>query len=283
MRSVSPNQQQVVIVGLGYTGRRVSCHIDGAIAVSRRSRPESPSHEFFARDLDSPKIADIDVGGPYSLLYTVPPSAAPDQRMERLLNALNPQPSRIVYLSTSGVYGDQQRKITSETTPPAPVNERAKRRLAAEQQLSEYSAPLVILRVPGIYGPGRLGIERINNRIPVIDEADTSPGNRIHVEDLVGCCLAALASETPPGIYNVGDGDHRSSTWFAQTVAKLAGIPAPPTVSRDIAERTFNEKRLSFLRESRKLDIRKMREVLRYAPNYVDAEDGIQASLVFTK
>ena len=138
----------------------------------------------------------------------------------------------------------------------------------------------VILRVSGIYGPGRLGIDRLERGAPVLRDEDSGPGNRIHVDDLVECCVAALRkNDAPPGVYNVADGDHRSSAAFSGAVARLAGLPEPPEITRAQAERTFSEMRLSFLNESRRIDTTKMREVLGVVPRYADPGDGIRASL----
>ncbi|HEX7718893.1 MAG TPA: SDR family NAD(P)-dependent oxidoreductase, partial [Woeseiaceae bacterium] len=143
-----------------------------------------------------------------------------------------------------------------------------------------HGVSLIVLRVPGIYGPGRLGLEGIREAKPILIDSEANPGNRIHVDDLATCCMAALSPERPAGIYNVGDGDHRSSTWFSRTVALLAGLPPPPEVARKEAEQTFSAMRLSFLGESRRLDNRKMLATLGVELRYANAEDGIRASLV---
>jgi nucleoside-diphosphate-sugar epimerase len=96
---------------------------------------------------------------------------------------------------------------------------------------------------------------------------------------VASCCIAALSSEVPAGIYNVGDGDTRTTTWFMNEVARQAGLPPPPTVTRKEAERTFSPMRLSFLRESRIVDVTKMREILGVLPKYTNPADGIAASL----
>jgi nucleoside-diphosphate-sugar epimerase len=99
------------------------------------------------------------------------------------------------------------------------------------------------------------------------------------VDDLASCCIAALSSDVPAGIYNVGDGDTRTTTWFMNEVARQADIPPPPTVTREEAEKTFSPMRLAFLRESRIVDITKMRETLGVVPTYANPTDGIAASL----
>ena len=176
-----------VVTGVGYTGRRVVSLLPDGLATGL-SRP--------AFDLDIPPDRLPDIPLPFNLLYTVPPQADTDgdSRLESLLQLLDPMPNRIVYLSTSGIYGDARGSLVDESRTPAPATQRARRRLAAELELTawcnENAVQLVILRVPGIYGPDRLGLERIRGREPVI--ADAQPGNRIHVDDLAACCVQAL-------------------------------------------------------------------------------------------
>lgn len=275
-----------VVAGAGYTGGRVLAALGPERATGFRRSPATGTGTI-QTDLDREGATLPPLPADYALLYTIPPArdgdGDRDSRLARLLALLDPLPARIVYLSTSGVYGDCGGEVVDEKREPRPASLRARRRLAAEMQLDDWASAhgvaLVVLRVPGIYGPERLGLDRIRKRRAVIREADAHPGNRIHVEDLVSACLAALSSGRPAGICNLADGDHRSSTWFTMTVARLAGLPAPPEVSRDEARRTFPQSRLSFLEESRRLDTRKMREVLKVMPRYANAEDGIRASL----
>lgn len=275
---------RVVVAGAGYTGGRVVAALGAEQAIGlRRSAADDAS--TIRLDLDRPDAGPLPLSAGYRVLYTIPPAqeAGDDPRLERFLALLDPAPARFVYIGTSGVYGDCGGEWVDETRAPNPATGRAKRRLAAEDRLrrwtGERGVPLVVLRAPGIYGPGRLGIERIREALPIIREEDAHPGNRIHVDDLAACCLAALSRPAPAGIYNVADGDHRSSSWFTCTVARLAGLPPPPAVSREAARRSFPASRLSFLEESRRLDNRKMREVLGVSPRYPNAEDGIRASL----
>ena len=105
------------------------------------------------------------------------------------------------------------------------------------------------------------------------------PANRIHVEDLTRCCVTALTTEVAAGIYNVGDGDHRSATWFSLTVASLAGVPSPPQISYQEALQTFAEGRLAYIAQSRRLNSRKLLDEMGAMISYSNAEDGIRASL----
>lgn len=274
-----------LVTGTGYTGQRVleSLPADAVVGLSRSSLDTDRCVAVL--DLDAATSLPLALPSPYAVLYTVPPRGpSPDERLRRFLAMLSPSPKRLVYISTTGVYGDRAGRIVSETAAVNPSNERAMRRVAAEEQLAEWAtdsdSALVILRAPGIYGPGRLGIERIRAGKPMLAEADANPGNRIHVDDLATCCIAALSSEVPAGIYNVGDGDHRSSTWFTGEVARQSGLPAPPEISREQANVEFSAQRLSFMSESRRVDTKKMREVLGVTPRYANPEDGIRASLL---
>jgi nucleoside-diphosphate-sugar epimerase len=270
----------VAVIGAGYVGARVVAGLDPgeAIAYGR-----SPAPGRIALNLDSGPVNLSSAAE--KILYTVPPAqdSAGDPRLARLLACLDPVPERFVYLSTSGVYGDCAAELVNESRQPSPVTDRAVRRYAAENLLQEWCSKsgvrCIIFRVPGIYGPGRLGIDRITAGDPLINEAEASPGNRIHADDLAGAAIAALMRNIPEGLYNVGDGDFRSSTWFALTVAKLAGLAPPEQISRSEATRTMSPVRLSFLAEARRLDTRKMRETLGFEPAFPDAEDGIRQSL----
>jgi nucleoside-diphosphate-sugar epimerase len=281
-----------LIVGAGYTGRRVARHLAGegepvlcltGSAESAAALRES-GIQAVAVDLDTagslPDLPD----GPLRVLYLVPPAEGEgDPRLGRLLSLLPGRPERFVLASTSGVYGDCGGALVDEERPPAPGTERARRRVAAENTLEQWAeeqgVSRAILRIAGIYGPGRLPLEAIRSGRPVIREAEASPGNRIHVDDLVRVCLAALDPAAPGGIYNVADGSGESSGTFFRRIAAAAGLPEPPAISREEARRQMSPMRYSFLAESRRLDTRRLREVLGVDLAYDDPDAGIRASL----
>lgn len=268
-----------LFVGAGYTGARVLARLPEAVALGRSRAGDE------RLDLDRDERLGIALPAEYAVIYSVPPASDQpgDPRLARFLGLLPHPPARIVYLSTTGVYGDRRGERVDEGSEPHPESARAERRLAAERLLAEWctenGTTAVVLRVPGIYGPGRLGTERVREAMPVIRDEEANPGNRIHVDDLASCCIAALSPGVPDGIYNVGDGDHRTGTWFTNEVARQAGLPLPPAITLAEAEQTFSPMRLSFLRESRVVDTTKMREVLGITPKYTDPADGIAASL----
>lgn len=276
-----------LVAGAGYTGRRIIAGLprDSVYALGRSVPDSIPAARRRQIDLDESAGGRVSLPEPYRMVYTIPPArdALEDDRLKRLLECLENKPDRIVYFSTSGVYGDREGAIVTENDAPSPLTDRAKRRVAAETLLSEWcgdhDVSLVVLRVPGIYGPGRLGLERLRDGMPQIAISEAGPGNRIHVDDLAGCAIVALQDAVPAGVYNVGDGNYMSTTEFSRLVASLAGVDAAPEVSMQEAKRTFSDMRLSFLRESRRIDTTKMRNVLGFEPRYADPAKGIRASL----
>lgn len=275
-----------LIVGAGYTGRRVLDALPaGQTRGLSRSLPKDCAVPVDLMNLDDTVEAPLSFPHEYAVLYTVPPAtdSDSDHRLQQFLQILTPGVRRIVYLSTSGVYGDRDGELVAESDAVRPQSARAKRRVMAERMLENWCATanveLITLRVAGIYGPDRLGLDRIREGQPLIDVSEAGPGNRIHVDDLAACCVSALQAANAGGIYNICDGDHRSSTEFAIAVAEIAGLEPPPQVLRATAESTFSAMRLSFLKESRTLDNSRMRAALLPELRFAKFEEGIRASL----
>jgi nucleoside-diphosphate-sugar epimerase len=281
----------VSIIGCGYTGVRLARRLRArGYRVRGLATREQSLHQIADAgadaeplDLDAP-FARLDFGSEV-LYYMVPPAreGARDERLERLLAGLAGEPARIVYLSTTGVYGDHGGALVDEDTAPAPRSERAVRRVAAEHALRAWaqarSVSWCILRVPGIYGPGRLPIERLRRRQPAIFPQEAPPGNRIHVEDLVSACFAAgFSARADRRIYNVTDGSADSFTAYLQRVARIGNLPPPPLIHSDEA-RASPDYSQSFLGESRRVDNRRMLEELGIELAYCDLDKGIRDSL----
>ena len=271
-----------IIAGTGYTGRRVLERLPAGNVLGLGRSPTESTKPFAMVDFDRIESLPVSLPDRYAVLYTCPPDNENDQRLQRFLALLTPVPTRFVYISTTGVYGDLQGATATEETPMDPRSRLGRMRINAEKIVASGAVnsgcDLVILRVPAIYGPGRLGVDRLKKGSAFLREEDAGPGNRIHVDDLVSCCIAALQHTTPTGIYNVGDGDHRSTTAFTAEVARQAGLPEPRTISRAQAEKEFSLTRLAFISSSRVIDTTKMREVLGVIPRSPEA--GIADSLL---
>jgi nucleoside-diphosphate-sugar epimerase len=281
-----------LIVGCGYTGLRLALRARalGWTVRGTAAQPASIAAIEAAGIAALPLALDadarpLDVDGEL-IYYLVPPQPQGDHdvRLERFLAALAGRPERIVYMSTTGVYGDHAGARVDEDTPPRDPSPRAQRRLAAESVLrrwaDEREVSFTVLRVPGIYGPGRLPLERLKGREPALEPQAASPGNRIHVEDLVSACIAAgTHARAHRRIYNVTDGSEESHTAWLQRVARLTGLPPPPLISREQARAQLSPSSWSFLKESRRVDARRLREELGVAFLYTDLDAGIRASL----
>jgi len=220
-----------------------------------------------------------------AIAYLAPPpeGSTADPRLDHFLAALgSARPAVLLYMSTTGVYGDTRGDTVTEDSPLSPSNDRSRRRVAAEAVAQAWCAErgvrCVVLRVPGIYGPGRLPLDRLQRGEPALRPEDAGPGNRIHVDDLVTACIAAL--ERPvSGAFNVTDGNPVSTTGFLQRTAAVTGLPAPPLVALADAPGRISPGMLAFLRESRHVDNRRMRDELGVEPRYASLDDGIAASL----
>jgi nucleoside-diphosphate-sugar epimerase len=283
--------QPVSIVGCGYTGRRLAERLRNSGAAVRGFAVSTASLRQIAAlgvealqlDLDA-AMARIDFTG-HLVYYSVPPARErSDTRLARFLEGLAGTPQRLIYLSTTGVYGDQAGATVDEDTPPAPRTERAIRRLAAENALrgwaDSHAVSWCVLRVAGIYGPGRLPLDRLRRGVPAVVPQEATPGNRIQVADLVSACAAAgCAAAADRRIYNVTDGNDHTPTEFLRRVASIAGLPAPPLVGRAAAERTLSAASWSFLAESRRVNNARMIEELGVELQYRDLDAGIRASL----
>ncbi len=282
-----------LVVGCGYVGTRLATLLLARGPVIGLTRSATSAAALRARGLDAeawdfdgtaPPPAALALPAVVYYLVPPPPEGATDPRLEAFLAALPAPPSRLVYVSTTGVYGDTGGGWVSEDSPLQPTTDRAQRRADAEARISAYAArhgvPATILRVPGIYGPGRLPLERLRRGDPLIRHAEAGYSSRIHVDDLANALL--LAGTQPAAVgrtYNVTDGNTATMTEYFERVANLAGLPAPALVSRAEAERRLSPGLMSFLAESRRIDSSRIRRELGFEPRFGDLRLGILSSL----
>jgi nucleoside-diphosphate-sugar epimerase len=215
--------------------------------------------------------------GPFAVVHAAPPpgEGRDDPRTKALLAALAKQgriPQRFVYISTSGVYGDCAGARIDERRPRRAQTPRAKRRVAAEDRLRTWAARhgvrLAILRVPGIYAPTRLPVDRVRQGTPVLDPADDVYTNHIHADDLAHAVVAALFRGRATRAYNVtDDAEMKMGAWF-DAVADAFRLPRPPRVSWEVAEARIAPMLLSFMSESRRLSNERMKRELRVRLRY---------------
>jgi nucleoside-diphosphate-sugar epimerase len=249
-------------------------------------------------DLDQPDSLHRLSGLAQAVLHSAPPqssgavhvdtargSAAIDMRTRRLLAALARRgslPRRLVYISTSGVYGDCQGEKVSETRPPHPTTLRAQKRQDAEQRLRDWSRPpridpahrrrcrVTLLRAPGIYAADRLPVQQLIHGAPVLTADDDVYTNHIHEDDLARACVAALRYGRANRVVNVCDGfDIKLSAWY-DAMATALGLPAPPRLPRAQIATQRSPQSLSFMQESRRLTNTRLKQELHMHLRYPD-------------
>jgi nucleoside-diphosphate-sugar epimerase len=223
----------------------------------------------------------------HAVLHSAPPADGDsgDRRTRRLIAVLRrgSLPHRLVYISTSGVYGNCAGSRVYETRPVAPATARARRRAAAEKALRRFGVDSVcaatVLRAPGIYAADRLPLERLRRGLPVLNRDEDIYTNHIHAEDLGRACIAALAHGRPGRMINAcDDSEIHMGEWF-DSLADAFGLQRPPRVSRAEAEKVLPPVQLSFMGESRRLDNTRLTHELRLRLRYPSVREGIAASL----
>ena len=278
-------------IGCGYVGSQVARRelAEGG-AVGALVRRAGSAADLKALGIEA-RNADLDRLPPGSLpdfkgrvLYWFAPPPAQglvDTRLAAGLAALHPglEPDRIVLISTTGVYGDCDGEWVDESRPVNPKSDRGQRRVDAEENLQRWcdsrDVPSVILRVPGIYGPGKLPLERLRAGQPVLAPQASPWSNRVHAHDLVEACLAAGRIDDPAPVYNISDGNPSSMTEFFFEVADALGLPRPPVVSRAEQEQALSAGMRSYLAESKRIDNSLMKTHLGLVPRYPDLATGL--------
>ncbi|MBN8453454.1 NAD-dependent epimerase/dehydratase family protein [Accumulibacter sp.] len=292
--------RRLLIVGCGDVARRMLPHLLGHYRVMALVRDREQC-AFWREQGARPLLADLDrpqslrrIAGLADLVvHLAPPPShdgrrpagdSRDPRTRSLLAALargRSLPQRIVYISTSGVYGDCAGALVDETRPLRPTTARAGRRVDAERRLrllGRRGVIVSILRAPGIYAADRLPIERLRKGSPALCDAEDVYTNHIHAEDLALLACAALRYGRSNRTYNASDDSRIKMGEYFDLVADHFELPRVPRVSRRQAEDLLSPLQLSFMTESRRLLNRRAREELRARLRYPQVADGVAAA-----
>jgi len=287
--------QKILIVGSGDIARRILSRLARRYRVYAVLRDMGQAAAWRALGA-TPVYADLDdhrslqrlVGlADYVLHLAPPPGEGPgDPRTRRLLAALGKGkslPRRLVYVSTTGVYGDCRGAAVDETRRLKPENARAVRRVDAERRLRAWGrqsgVAVSILRAPGIYAADRLPVERLQKGLPALVETDDVFTNHIHADDLAAACVAALRHGQANRTYNaVDDSDLKMADYFDR-VADAFALPRPPRLARAEAAERLSPVQLSFMRESRRIGNRRLKNELKLRLAYPTVDVGIADAL----
>jgi len=286
--------KQLMIVGCGDIGRRTAAlAVKSGWRVSGLARSSATVRKLTdlgIRGLEANLLDETSLAGlncrRSSVLYLAPPPGGglTDPKMRNFCRAIRPgeEPDKIVYISTSGVYGDCKGAKVTEATPVNPQTARAKRRFDAETVFRQFSeqrqVPLVILRVTGIYGPNRFPLYRLLENHPVLREEDASFTNRIHAHDLARICLIAVEQGNDGEIFNVCDGQESTMTEYFNLLADTFKLPRPPQITLAEAQKVMAPLMLSYFRESRRMNNRKLLARFNITLLYPTLQAGLKAS-----
>jgi nucleoside-diphosphate-sugar epimerase len=242
--------------------------------------------EPLAGNLDEPATLARLAGLADAVLHLAPPPSqgTSDPRSAALLQALARQGRvrRIVYASTSGVYGDCGGARINETRALDPATDRAHRRVDAERRLRwfgrAFGVCVTLLRIPGIYAADRVGGHpraRLERGTPVLAEADDAYTNHIHADDLARACVLALHRGAAQRVLHASDDSEMKMGDYFDLAADLCHLPRPPRVTRAEAATQLTPLQLTFMDESRRLINARLKRELRLRLRYPTVHHGL--------
>jgi nucleoside-diphosphate-sugar epimerase len=280
---------RLLVVGCGDVGMRLLPLVRERFRVfATTSNPERCAELRAAGAI--PVVADLDrpatlrrlAGLARHVVHLAPPpqQGARDART-RNLAAILPEGATVVYVSTTGVYGDRGGASTPETTPVAPRNARAARRVDAERVLRAWAlgarGRVAILRAPGIYAADRLPLERLRRGTPALVPDDDVYTNHIHADDLAYLAALALFRGAAGRVYNASDDTRMKMADYFDLVADAFGLARPPRLARADLAQAVSPMLLSFMSESRRLDNRRLHAELRARLRHPRVEAAVAA------
>jgi nucleoside-diphosphate-sugar epimerase len=285
--------RRLLIIGCGDVMRRALPQLVRrwhVLALVRRRDPQLSALGVtqIEGDLDQRNTLTRLAGISHAVIHSAPPApnGTHDARTRNLIATLRrgkSLPRQLIYISTSGVYGDCAGAIVNETRAPAAQSPRALRRMDAERRLRRFGRSrglrcrVSILRAPGIYAADRLPLERLRQRLPLMLPGEDSHSNHIHADDLGRACLAALTRGAANRVYNVSDDSSlKMGEWF-DALADTFDLPRAVRLPREEVRHAVPALQWSFMQESRRLDNRRMKKELHLRLRYPTVASGIIA------
>ena len=287
-----PERATLLVLGSGFSGQRIAALASqqGARVLTTRRLPDSDSdsdpnsttsHPVLRFDSQLGRIPTPDqLNGVTHVVSTIAPERSGEDPVLRCLgNQLSAMQLQWVgYLSTTGVYGDRRGGWVSERDAPNPTQERSKRRLECEQTWLNSGLPVQIIRLPGIYGPGRSPLRAIlRGDVKPIDK----PGqvfSRVHVDDIAGACLHLIDRASKgqhPTVVNVCDDLPAPAADVQAYAAELLGQRLPPRRAYADAIASMSPMARSFWAENRRVSNRLLCQTLGYQLLHPDFRSGM--------
>ncbi|HEY8101730.1 MAG TPA: SDR family oxidoreductase [Burkholderiaceae bacterium] len=281
------NKPRLLILGCGDVGLRLLPLVRDHFRVFAVTSQPSRREELRAAGA-IPIIADLDQPASLARLASLanrivhlapPQSEGVQDRRTRNLTAILPDHATLVYISTSGVYGDCGGAWVDETRTAQPQNARAKRRVDAEQTLRVWArrahGRLSILRVPGIYAADRLPLERLKQGTPALIADEDVVTNHIHADDLARIIACALFRAAPCRIYHAVDDTTMQMGEYFDAVADVFHLARPPRLPRQALQQIVSPMLLSFMSESRRLSNVRIKSELGVRLRFPQVKDAL--------
>jgi nucleoside-diphosphate-sugar epimerase len=282
------NLPRLLIVGCGDVGMRLLPLLRARFRVfaltsdpARRAELRAAGAVPVVGDLDRKDSLHRLSGLAHRVVHLAPPqsSGARDCRTRNLTSIL-PDGAHVVYVSTSGVYGDCGGALIDETRPVAPKNARAQRRVDAERTLRAWArrarGHVAILRVPGIYAADRLPLERLRAGTPALIAEDDVYTNHVHADDLAHIAALALFRGLPGRVYHAADDTRMKMGDYFDAVAEVFQLPRPPRLPRAQLQQVLSPAALSFMAESRKLNNTRIKRELGVRLRYRTVQEALK-------
>ncbi len=260
---------RILIIGCGDIGIRAAQQLCRNYRIFALTSQQSRFQELrglgitpILGDLDKPETLWRLSGLAETVIHLAPPQnlGHRDRRTRNLIRILAQGAAsvrRLIYVSTTGVYGDHQGARVSEVTPVNPQSDRAKRRVDAERTLRlwgpAHGIAVTILRVPGIYAANRLPVDRLQAKTPALLPEEDAYSNHIQSDDLARLVCAAVYYGKPQRIINACDGDEVKMGDYFDEVADAFGLERPKRMSGIELQKIVSPMLWSFMCESRRV------------------------------
>jgi nucleoside-diphosphate-sugar epimerase len=260
---------RLLIFGLGYTAQRIA---DAMRARGWQVCATGNAGDIAFADRDAVLAALAEAT---HILSSVPPDRASggDPVLDAYGAAL--EGKSLFYLSSTGVYGDRQGAWVDEATPTIAQSGEGRRNARAEADLAWLNLGARVFRLPGIYGPGRSAIDRVQEGKARRIDLPGQVFSRVHVDDIASGVVAAMVQDAPAGAYNLGDDWPCSGNEVTEHACRLACLPLPPLES--LEEANLSEMARGFYAENRRVANGKAKRVLGWQPAYPTYVEGLES------
>ncbi len=260
---------QLMIFGLGYTAKRIAARLE-ALGWTVEATGSDGTLDFGDRDA---VLAALERAT--HVLSSVPPDR--ESGLDPVLDTYGRDfgEAWYGYLSSTGVYGDQQGAWVDEATPTIAETGAGRRNARADADALWMKLGARVFRLPGIYGPGRSALDRVREGKARRIDLPGQVFSRVHVDDIVSGVVAAMIGDAPAGAYNLGDDLPASGNAVTEQACRLLGVEPPPLET--LEEANLSEMARGFYMENRRVANGKAKRVLDWSPQYPTYVEGLSS------